>query len=134
MSHSSHGSRGHLPTKRLLPVTIFFLGTIAALLILNAALVQRTVSRGGRGDRDSVGGHLGVPSRVAALQLPGGRGPHRLAVVVPYRGRESQLRRMLTVTADCIRRGTQGTAFDIFIIEQSPRCVVQDLEVAGYRV
>ena len=64
---------------------------------------------------------MGIPSRVSAQQLHGGKQTHRLAVVVPYRGRESQLRRMLTVTADCIRRGTQGTAFDIFIIEQSPR-------------
>ena len=121
MSHSSHGSRLHFPTNRLLPVTLFFLCTIAALLSLNAVLLQRTVLRGDRGYRDSVGGHLGVPLRVAALQLPGERGAHRLAVVVPYRGRESQLRRMLTVTTDCIRRGTQGTDFDIFIIEQSPR-------------
>lgn len=119
MHHPSHGGRHHLSRGRtLLPLCLC--AAALALLCLNAPAAYRA-ARGGRArGRNTVGGHLGLPSRLAALQQPASR-PHRLAVVVPYRGREEQLRRMLAVTAECIQRGTPGVAFDIFVIEQSPR-------------
>ena len=139
----AHGGRPRSHRGRRL-LSGLFLIALVTLLLMTLTAHRRAGSPGRAACRAPgfVGGHLGLPLRVAkqrqrerqqqaALQSvtaaaaaaavrPPAR-QHKLAVVVSYRDRPEQLDRMLTATADCIRRGTPEVAFDIFIVEQTPR-------------
>ena len=134
----AHGSRPRSHRGRRLLSGLCIIALLTLLLMTLTAQRRGDGSRGACRSHDFVGGHLGLPQRVAQQQRqqqwqravqesvvvtvdrPAAR-EHKLAVVVSYRDRPEQLDRMLMATADCIRRGTQGVAFDIFIFEQTPR-------------
>ena len=131
----AHGSRARSHRGRRLLSGLLVISLVALLLLLTlAARRQAALGETTCRSSDFVGGHLGLPQRVAAQQprsvrhadaadaRPAAR-QHKLAVVVPYRDRPEQLDRMLAATADCVRQGTPGADFDIFVIEQSPRYV-----------
>ena len=137
----AHGGRTRSHRGRRLLSCLCVLALLALLLMTLTAQRRGDASRGACRSHDFVGGHLGLPQRIAqqqqhreqqrqrvvqepivmaAVDRPAARA-HKLAVVVSYRDRPEQLDHMLMATADCIRRGTQGVAFDIFIFEQTPR-------------
>ena len=134
----AHGSRPRSHRGRRLLSCLCIIALLVLLLMTLTAQRRGEPSRGACRSHDFVGGHLGLPQRVAQQQRrqqrqravqesvvvpvdrPAAR-EHKLAVVVSYRDRPEQLDHMLMATADCIRRGTQGVDFDIFIFEQTPR-------------
>ncbi len=129
----AHGSRTRSHRGRRLLSGLLVISLVALLLLTLAARRRAALSDTTCRSSDFVGGHLGLPQRIAAQQPHSVRQAnaadarpavrqHKLAVVVSYRDRADQLDRMLVATADCIRQGTPGADFDIFIIEQSPRC------------
>ena len=129
----AHGGRPRSHRGRRLLSGLLVIALAALLLLTLAARRQAALSDITCRSSDFVGGHLSLPQRVAAQQPQSVRQAdaadarpavrqHKLAVVVSYRDRPDQLDRMLAATADCIRQGTPGADFDIFIIEQSPRC------------
>ncbi len=135
----AHGGRTRSHRGRRLLSCLCVIALLALLVMTLTAQRRGNAGRGACRSHDFVGGHLGLHQRIAQQQRqqqrqravqesvvaasvdrPAAR-EHKLAVVVSYRDRPEQLDHMLMATADCIRRGTQGVAFDIFIFEQTPR-------------